>query len=354
MDRRVMIVTEKTALLTTALVLDLQFSYPLSRGNSMFPEVFWGHEVLDGGYSQIGFTMPPTAQITILHTLEPPTEANEPQYMRWLKWREEQPKGAASANPRKQHLSFCRPLIEGQVLDDGTREPTLYLSRMDAIPYLATIVAGQPRSALRVYWGCMRWSTAQIEAEVANGHWMALQVSPSFYRAYTVLHDEEECFPTVEELRETKAMRVRRYGADISMPQAFPPDQIMRRRECLWDEMLYALGGEFTALVGCSNPFSGYSDRANPHILSALPLVPAPVTLPDVQPLEEDFDLTDLDTGSGIRAKSASWGKSAAAEKDAGEAPPGQPDAASGAAAAAAEEEEKDKKGGAGGASRSE
>lgn len=25
----------------------------------------------DGGYSQIGFTMPPTAHITILHTLEP-------------------------------------------------------------------------------------------------------------------------------------------------------------------------------------------------------------------------------------------------------------------------------------------
>ncbi|KAG5474862.1 hypothetical protein LSCM4_04041 [Leishmania orientalis] len=299
-DRRVMLITECTPILTSALVLDLRFTYPLSRGNSMFPEVFWGHDVYDGGFSQIGFTMPPTAQISVLHTLEshdtvasgsePPL--GESSMMSWLKWKgtpsasgvgatHATPASARSCSPAavKKHGLFCRPLIPGGVLDDGAREPTLYISKAEALPYLAELVEGQPRSSLRVYWGNMRWTTSQLEAEVANGHWMAVKASSSFFRAYALSatgDDAAERFPTAAQLAEARQLREKRYGADITPPQVFPPDQIMRRRECLWDEIMFALGGEYAALVGCSNPFSDSPRWSSLQILaphmSPLPL----------------------------------------------------------------------------------
>ncbi|CAJ1029165.1 putative ACR [Leishmania guyanensis] len=299
-DRRVMLITECTPILTSALVLDLQFTYPLSRGNSMFPEVFWGHDVYDGGFSQIGFTMPPTAQIAVLHTLEShDTVANssesssgESSVMSWLKWKGPPSTGgtdtshvtatsAGSCSPEavKKHGLFCRPLIPGGVLDNGAREPTLYLSKAEALPYLAELAKGQPRSSLRVYWGNMRWTTSQLEAEVASGHWMPVKTSPSFFRAYALSatsDDAAERFPTAAQLAEAKQLREKRYGADITPPQVFPPDQIMRRRECLWDEIMFALGGEYAALVGCSNPFSDSPRWSSLQILaphmSPLPL----------------------------------------------------------------------------------
>ncbi|CAC9505487.1 conserved hypothetical protein [Leishmania infantum JPCM5] len=299
-DRRVMLITECTPILTSALVLDLQFTYPLSRGNSMFPEVFWGHDVYDGGFSQIGFTMPPTAQIAVLHTLESrdtithrsESPLGESSVMSWLKWKgppstsgagvsHAASTSAASCSPEasQKHGLFCRPLIRGGVLDDGAREPTLYLSKAEALPYLAELVEGQPRSSLRVYWGNMRWTTSQLEAEVANGHWMAVKTSPSFFRAYALSatsDDAAERFPTAAQLAEAKQLREKRYGADITPPQVFPPDQIMRRRECLWDQIMFALGGEYAALVGCSNPFSDSPRWSSLQILaphmSPLPL----------------------------------------------------------------------------------
>ncbi|KAG5474521.1 hypothetical protein LSCM1_03308 [Leishmania martiniquensis] len=299
-DRRVMLITECTPILTSAVVLDLRFTYPLSRGNSMFPEAFWGHDVYDGGFSQIGFTMPPTAQISVLHTLEsqdtvasssePPS--GESSVMGWLKWKgipsttgaattPAVPASARRCSPEAitTHGLFCRPLIPGGVLDDGAREPTLYISKAEALPYLAKLVEGQPRSSLRVYWGNMRWTTNQLEAEVANGHWMAVKTSPSFFRAYALSatgDDAAERFPTAAQLAEARQLREKRYGADITPPQVFPPDQIMRRRECLWDEIMFALGGEYAALVGCSNPFSDSPRWSSLQILaphmSPLPL----------------------------------------------------------------------------------
>ncbi|CAJ1010169.1 putative ACR, COG1678 [Leishmania naiffi] len=320
-DRRVMLITECTPILTSALVLDLQFTYPLSRGNSMFPEVFWGHDVYDGGFSQIGFTMPPTAQIAVLHTLEShDTVANssesssgESSVMSWLKWKgppntggtdtshvTATPAGSCSPEAVKKHGLFCRPLIPGGVLDNGAREPTLYLSKAEALPYLAELAKGQPRSSLRVYWGNMRWTTSQLEAEVASGHWMPVKTSPSFFRAYALSatsDDAAERFPTAAQLAEAKQLREKRYGADITPPQVFPPDQIMRRRECLWDEIMFALGGEYAALVGCSNPFSDSPRWSSLQILA-----------PHMSPLP-------LSTEGDERAAAAEVGVAAAADE---------------------------------------
>ncbi|KEG08933.1 hypothetical protein DQ04_06151020 [Trypanosoma grayi] len=258
-DRRVLLITERNPHITTAVVLDMMFTYPLSRGNPMFPEVFWGHEVYDGGFSQIGFTMPPTAQISVLHTTEPPTEPESPQYLAWLKWKENKPTSKATESLAEHHCLLCKPLIRGGVLADGTVEPTLYLSKVEALPYLAQLVPGKPRSSLRVYWGSMRWPTQQLETEVANGHWIPVKLSPKFFGPFPLVPEtgKVECFPSKEELEERRRVRERRYGVDVSPPQVFPPDQILRRRECLWDQIMYSLGGEFGALVGCVNPFSG-------------------------------------------------------------------------------------------------
>ncbi|KPI82876.1 hypothetical protein ABL78_8109 [Leptomonas seymouri] len=306
-DRRVMLITERTPIITSAVVLDLQFTYPLSRGNSMFPEVFWGHDVYDGGFSQIGFTMPPTAQIAVLHTLEPSTLESGSEdagvtstrgggdsassMIGWLKWKDTSNKqantskaGTSVATPSaaaKKHSLFCQPLILGGVQDDGTCEPTLYLSKAEALPYLSELAFGQPRSSLRIYWGNMRWTTAQLETEVANGHWMAVKASPSFFRPYSLTDsrdDTAERFPTVDQLAEARQLREKRYGADISPPQVFPPDRILRRRECLWDEIMYAMGGDYAALVGCSNPFSD-SPRASSVQILAPHLAPLPLTV---------------------------------------------------------------------------
>jgi hypothetical protein len=325
-DRRVMLITERTPVITSAVVLDLQFTYPLSRGNTMFPEVFWGHDVYDGGFSQIGFTMPPTAQIAVLHTLEPRSEAKNAggcagaastsgasSMMSWLKWKDSSSsnstnahvKGAAEATSNgtgtvlssvaiKKHSLFCHPLILGDVQDDGTREPTLYLSKAEALPYLSELALGQPRSSLRIYWGNMRWTTAQLEAEVANGHWMAVKASPSFFRSYSLTgsgDDAAERFPTAAQLTEARQLRERRYGADITPPQVFPPDQILRRRECLWDEIMYAMGGDYAALVGCSNPFSDNLRGSSVQILAPY-LAPLPLTA------DEEVD-TAVASGSG-------------------------------------------------------
>ncbi|GET90202.1 hypothetical protein, conserved [Leishmania tarentolae] len=331
-DRRVMLITECTPILTSALVLDLQFTYPLSRGNSMFPEVFWGHDVYDGGFSQIGFTMPPTAQIAVLHTLEShdtvgghsESPLGESSVMNWLKWKgpsstsgagsshaASTSAGSCSPEAIKKHGLFCRPLIRGGVLDDGAREPTLYLSKAEALPYLAELAEGQPRSSLRVYWGNMRWTTSQLEAEVANGHWMAVKTSPSFFRAYALSpssDDAAERFPTAAQLAEARELRQQRYGADITPPQVFPPDQIMRRRECLWDQIMFALGGEYAALVGCSNPFSDSPRWASLQILA-----------PHMSPLPLPAEADEMAEAGAVSAADEAMASEVVLDEDAGD-----------------------------------
>lgn len=270
-DRRVMLIVEMDPITTTALVLDMLYSYPLSHGNPMFPEVLWGHEVHNGGYCHVDFTMPPTANVSLLHTLEPPEPA-APNYSRWLQWVTK-----SASNPptdpekiRAQHEACCQPVIRG---DPATGTPTLYYSKVEALPYLATLAQGQPRDSLRVYWGCMKWSTSQLISEVALGHWMPTEISPNFFGAYgagaaaspagasgagpvVAVEEKKECFPTEEQLRERRTERERHFGADVSPPQLFPPTQPICRREALWDQIMHALGGPFSCLVGCTNPFA--------------------------------------------------------------------------------------------------
>lgn len=341
-DRRVMIITERTPAMTSGLVLDLQFIFPISRGNPMFPEVFWGHEVYDGGFNQINLTMPPTAQVVILHTLEPPTEADEADMRRasggaapataqdyvssWLKWgsttagaadsaaaaKEDgkdtpaaaaaaaaAPGGRTAARRRamtltRQHELLCQTLIKSAaaVTAGGAPEPTLYVSKVEALPYLARLAAARPRSSLRMYWGSMRWMTSQIEVEVGNGHWFPVEVSPSFFSSYDLSPKDDlkeslrrssaadrgapadvSRFPSAADVAAAKTLRERRFGADVALPQVFPAEGAIRRRECLWDEIMYALGGEYAALVGGCNPFVlAGAQRNSPQILA--PLLP--------------------------------------------------------------------------------
>ncbi|CCW68568.1 unnamed protein product [Phytomonas sp. Hart1] len=276
-DRRVLMITERTPFITSGVVLDLQYCFPISKGNPMFPEVFWGHDVYDGGFNQIGFTMPPTAQIVFLHTLEPPKEPSEETASSrggWLSWRQSPAPSGKHLTLKRQHEVFCRPLIQGGVLDNGEKEPTLYISKAEALPYLAEIATGQPRTALRIYWGNMRWPTGQVEAEVSNGHWIPVKVSPSFFRSYELSTNNAppERLPSVDELREAARLREKRYGVNITIPQVFPAEHVVRQRELLWDEIMYALGEEYMALVGILNPFvMGTASRGFPRIVSSLP-----------------------------------------------------------------------------------
>lgn len=292
-DRRVMIVTERTRTATTAVVMDLRFAFPLSHGNPMFPEVFWGHDVYDGGFSQIGFTMPPTAQITILHTLEPwlpPVSSSSSENLHSTQFGASQEKESlfitaskksrvsCSSDEKKKHNILCHPIIrqsgKGKKGEEvAGKEPTLYVSKVEALPYLATLAYGAPRETVRIFWGNMRWPSSQLDAEVLNGHWIPLRVSPSFFFSGKISNSfsstaerrgrggdtRSACsfFPTLAEVEETQRLREKHYGVSAALPQTFPPNQTLRKRDSLWDEILYQLGGEYQALIACNNPSSG-------------------------------------------------------------------------------------------------
>jgi hypothetical protein len=311
-DRRVMLIVETNPQMTTGLVLDMFYTFPLSHGSRSFPEVFWGHEVYNGGYQHVDFTMPPTANISILHTLPPPCDTNTTASYnaRWLNWalrnaRSEEEKGgglsgggsSASASAVAHHERFCKPIIRG----DGKNIPTLYYSKVEALSYLASIVPGQPRSDLRIYWGSMKWSTTQLTSEIKNGHWIPVNISPKFFAAYPVIrngpgntsssssssnpsssnqqqqHHHIDCFPTENMLSESKQLRTKLLGADIVPPQTFPPDQQVVRRESLWDQMMLALGGEYKTIVGSVNPFVAKQQQQaqQASVTATVPGVPA-------------------------------------------------------------------------------
>jgi hypothetical protein len=319
-DRRVMMVVEKTPATTTALVLDMLYSYPLSHGNPMFPEVLWGHEVHNGGYCHVDFTMPPTANVSVLHCLDPP-RPETPSYSRWLQWAKGRSGagGSTKTDPeliRQEHEACCKLVIKGE--NGG---PNLYYSKVEALPYLSTLAQGQPRDALRVYWGCMKWSTPQLVTEIGAGHWMPVELSPSFFGAYTVqmpppadAKPEDravsplpiERFPMEDDLRDARQQRERHLGANITPPQVFPPTQPMCRREALWDQIMHTLGGDYRHLVGCVNPFTssrGGEYSRVPPIAGGTGIAGLPVEeLIGVEPMmdggeiEMEIDENDLDT----------------------------------------------------------
>ena len=259
-DRRVMLITEMNPHVTTAVVLDMVYTTPLSHGNPMFPEVFWGHGVSNGGYCHVDYTMPPTANVAILHTLEPPVVAEGGKDSTWSSWVKGKPaEKPITSDPARHHQLLCTPIIPGATLPNGTVEPTLYYSKAEALPYLATLCPGKPSSSLRVFWGAMKWPTTQIKAEVVHGHWIPVTISSSFSAAYPFFAPPtagEQRFATEEELVANRDGRIKRSGADVVVPQTFPPNHPMCYRESLWDQVLFALGGEFKELVGIANPFS--------------------------------------------------------------------------------------------------
>lgn len=261
-DRRVLMITDVNPHVTTAVVLDMTYTATLSHGNPMFPEVFWGHTVSNGGYCHVEYTMPPTANVVILHTLDA-TRTDAPKDSPWSSWvggrGTSNEKERESNDIKRKHDLLCTPLIQGEILADGTKEPTLYCSKAEALPYLASLCPGKPSSALRVYWGAMKWPTTQIKSEVLHGHWMPVQVSSSFFRAYPFFAPPstgELRFASAEELAANREARVKHSGADVVVPQTLPPNHPLCYRESLWDQMLFALGGEYTELVGIMNPFS--------------------------------------------------------------------------------------------------
>ncbi|CUG01650.1 Hypothetical protein, putative [Bodo saltans] len=332
-DRRVMMVTEQTPMTTTALVLDMVYAYPMSGGNPMFPEVFWGHEVHNGGFLHVDFTMPPTAHVAVLHNLAPPSppllekiqrDHGSTYHHAWTKWMRLQGSKMAGGtvpapNVVEHHELLCKPLIRGATRADGTCEPTLYYSKVEALPYLAHLAAGQPRSSLRIYWGCMQWPTSQINNEIANGHWMPVDLSPNFFSGYPLMPSKvrsppsstsqvdgeaedaahgvppEERFPTFEELTAAKSLRMKHFDIDVVAPQVFPPDQPICKREPLWDQILLSLGGEFTHLIGAANPFSKTRGppRYPPSEIISSEDLPDPAHLPLL--LESDDDDDDDD-----------------------------------------------------------
>jgi hypothetical protein len=315
-DRRVMLITEQTPMTTTALVLDMVYAYPMSGGNPMFPEVFWGHEVHNGGFLHVDFTMPPTAHVAVLHTFAPPAppllekiqrDHGSTYHHAWTKWmRLQGSKIAGGTIPTpsvvEHHELLCKPLIRGATRADGTTEPTLYYSKVEALPYLAHLAAGQPRSSMRIYWGCMQWPTTQINNEIANGHWMPVNLSPNFFSGYPLIPSRvrsppstasqaegeaedaahgvpmEDRFPTFEELTAAKSLRMKHFDIDVVAPQVFPPDQPMCKREPLWDQILLSLGGEFEHLIGAANPFS---KKSGPSRYPPSEII-APEDLPDL------------------------------------------------------------------------
>jgi hypothetical protein len=241
-----MLVVEKTPHATTGIILDTFYSLPLSIGNPLFPEALWGHELYNGGYCHVDYTMPPTANVLVLHTLEAPVDPAASE--------------TTQHRAREYHARLCKPVIRGDAASS-----TLYYSKVEALPYLSSLCLGQPRSTLRVYWGCMRWPTEQLVNEVANGHWIPVEISASFFQAYPVHNQSQQAselpepavdrFSTAEQLRKASEVRMQHTGADVVPPQAVMPQQPLTRREALWDQILLALGGEFTPLVGAGNPF---------------------------------------------------------------------------------------------------
>eukprot|EP00388_Colpodella_angusta_P001218 GDKJ01003978.1.p1 GENE.GDKJ01003978.1~~GDKJ01003978.1.p1 ORF type:complete len:131 (-),score=12.65 GDKJ01003978.1:75-467(-) len=121
----------------------------------------------------------------------------------------------------------------------------------------------------------MKWPTPQIQKEVEKGHWMPVEVSANFFGAYPFTKQqptEASRFPTEEILRGGKEERIKAAGGDVSIPQTYAPNPMLWGRESLWDQILFAMGGEFKQFVGTVNPFSNpqsdFGTISAPNILA--------------------------------------------------------------------------------------
>lgn len=241
-DSRVLLITKRSSVFTTGISLDAECLHSISEKHPIFPEMFWGHPIRNGGAKKTSTTLPPTPNITVLHTLGVPPASSS------LKSKERLQETEAAC---KCHSCHCEPLIlpghrgentqstsifyglkekrktldnnllqnnnyfKKKVLEKEMEEaeesesrdgfsigatPTLFMSKVESLPYLATLIAQHDcssktrnfhsrspstvsRRAVHVFWGCQRFSTTQLEEDVKAGQWIPVQVSPCFLYA---------------------------------------------------------------------------------------------------------------------------------------------------------------------------
>lgn len=231
---RVLLITKRSCVFTTGISLDAECLHSISEKHPIFPEMFWGHPIRNGGAQKTSTTMPPTPNITVLHTLGIPPASFS------LKSKERLREAESAC---KCHSRHCEPLIlpghRGQstqpasisnhlkgkrkTLDKNVLQkkkyvkekveesesvngssisatPTLFMSKVESLPYLATLIAqhdhsGKARNfrstspstvsrrAVHVFWGSQRFSTTQLEEDVKAGQWIPVRVSPCFLYA---------------------------------------------------------------------------------------------------------------------------------------------------------------------------
>ena len=341
-DRRVILIVECQNDMVTGLVLDLPYTNPITKGNPMFPEVFWGHEICQGGPYHVELTMPPTASISVLHTgifekeIKKETapleeDAKLPRKFSWL-FRSSYPKKLPTpfnSPPEKfrRKTEFHRLLIP---TSEEKKMPPLYCSRIEGLPSLAKKILGHERRSVRVYWGSIYWTKKTLEHELKEGLWFPVTISANFFRSlegdkwfaeqYTKKNIQKDTphkttttsttrslenpkitlmlpgrgnegviplpekisttkkfpphrepsipdtkeslnkekiesynilthFPTAVKLETCRQERFERQGAEEQRVEPiFPPQPPMCRREPLWDQIMYVLGGEYRAL----------------------------------------------------------------------------------------------------------
>lgn len=264
-DRRVVLIVESHRDHVVGLVLDLTYTANITPGNPAFPPVLWDHELCSGGPFHVDMTMPPTATISVLHTgviksestvppvqERPPTEATN--NFAWLFG----PKSTSKPSVMKsiKPKSGKRYEMHNLVIPNapGALDAPLYYSRVESLQHLATDLAGADRKNVRVYWGAMQWPRLMLKREMAEGLWFPVTASPGFFRNISA-SDGKQKFPTSQELLDKQSERIDAFGADVqpTYPNS-PLDHMQCRREPLWDQIMWALGGEYRAMAGFSNP----------------------------------------------------------------------------------------------------
>ena len=324
LDRRVVMIVGNENNIVTGVVLDLPYNTTITKGNPLFPEAFWGHEIMQGGPYHVEITMPPSAFISVLHTGIVSSEDCPDSSMTQPSRNTLEPRNSLQAYSKRALKSskLFTEIISGSM--EHGNEP-LYFSRVESLPKLAQKVLGKPRRNVRVYWGAMYWSTHSLQSEIEDGVWFPVTVSPSFFRPADTEEDTKENasdklghivtpeatsstrnakdnveqksdlhkaqlnadesntklkidryteakkhisqrihslfrrkksnFPTHTEIigKQEKRYEVQGHDAQRVEP-VFPPEPPMCRREPLWDQIMWSLGGEFRDIVGKTSP----------------------------------------------------------------------------------------------------
>ena len=257
-ERRTLMVVESNEISTETIMLDVAFNEPISAGHPLIPEIFWGHSLYNGGYYHIEQTLPPSALISVLHTLPPPTSND-----------------TVNDEVLKTHMLYCKPLI--QLANENKAPLTLYHSKAEALSYLSNLAKGKNRDSVQIYWGNNLWPTKKLMNYIKLGHYWPVSISPSFFNAYTdsqevelslrqgmenpvaefapVVKNNDQFFATEEELSSRIEKRLKNTGKTTIPPEHFRTHNLtVAQREPLWDQIMFAMGGEYTLLSGMDLP----------------------------------------------------------------------------------------------------